>query len=98
MVLVYGPRISSGAVSPMIRASPSRTPVMMPENAVGSTTLTIVFHLGTPRAYDASRSSLGTSFSISSVERTTTGIISSTRARQTAKPTRWKPNVVTQTA
>jgi hypothetical protein len=36
--------------------------------------------------------------SISSVERTTTGIMSSTRARQTAKPTRWKPKVVTHTA
>ena len=56
------------------------TPVMMPENAVGSTTLTIVFHLGTPSAYDASRSSFGTSLSISSVERTTTGIIRSTSA------------------
>ena len=55
-------------------------PVMMPLAAVGSTILAIVFHFGTPSAYDASRSSFGTSFSISSVERTTTGIMSSTRA------------------
>ena len=40
--------ISSGAVSPMTRAMASVTPVMMPASAVGSTTLTIVRHFGTP--------------------------------------------------
>ena len=59
---------------------------MMPASAVGSTTLTIVRHFGTPRAYDASRSSFGTSLSISSVERTTTGIISSDSATEPTKP------------
>ncbi len=46
---------------------------------------TMVFHLGTPSAYDASRRSCGTMRSISSVLRTTTGTISSTSARDTAK-------------
>ena len=60
--------ISSGAVSPMTRAMASVTPVMIPAMAVGSTTLTIVRHFGTPRAYDASRRSVGTSLSISSAD------------------------------
>ena len=49
--------ISSGAVSPITRAIASVTPVMIPDSAVGSTTLTMVRHFGTPRAYDASRRS-----------------------------------------
>ena len=69
-----------------------------PESAVGRTTRTMVVQRGTPRAREASRSSLGTSFNISSVVRTTTGIMRSTSARQTAKPTRWKPKVPTHTA
>ena len=48
----------------------SMTPVTMPPSAVGSTTRRIVCHFGTPSAYDASRSSFGTSLSISSVDRT----------------------------
>ena len=36
--------------------------------------------------------------SISSVERTITGIISSTRASDTAKPERWNPRVATHSA
>ena len=71
---------------------------MMPENAVGRTTFMIVFHFGTPSAYDASRSSLGTSLSISSVERTTVGIIRMTRARVTANGTRCSPIVETHRA
>ena len=58
--------ISSGAVSPMTRATASVTPVMIPAMAVGRTTLTMVRHFGTPRAYAASRSSCGTSLNISS--------------------------------
>ena len=80
--------ISSGAVSPMTRAIASMTPVTMPATAVGSTTLTIVCHFGTPRAYDASRRSSGTSRSISSDERTTIGIISRDRATAPPKPLR----------
>ena len=36
--------------------------------------------------------------SISSVERTITGIINSTSASDTAKPDRWKPSVATHSA
>ncbi len=46
----------------------------------------MVRHFGTPRAYDASRRSSGTSRSISSVERTTIGIISSDSATEPPKP------------
>ena len=42
--------ISSGAVSPITRATASITPVTMPASAVGSTTLTMVSHFGTPSA------------------------------------------------
>ena len=79
---------SSGAVSPITRAVASMTPVMMPPIEVGTTTLMIVRHFGTPRAYDASRRSSGTSRSISSVERTTIGIISSDSATEPPKPNR----------
>ena len=56
-----------------------------PATRSGRTMRAIVFHFGMPSAYDASRSSSGTSFSISSVLRTTTGSISSTSASDTAK-------------
>src|SRR5690606_29263617 len=51
---------SSGAVSPMTRAMASITLVAIPAIEVGMTTFRIVSHLGTPSAYDASRSSFGT--------------------------------------
>ena len=41
---------SSGAVSPVTRATASMTPVVMPADAVGSTTLRMVRHRGMPRA------------------------------------------------
>ena len=41
---------SSGAVSPMIRAVASITPVTRPAKEVGRTTLVIVFHFGVPSA------------------------------------------------
>ena len=89
LVRVVRPAISSsGAVSPTTRAMASVTPVTMPPSAVGSTTLAIVRHFGTPRAYDASRRSSGTSRSISSVERTTIGIISSDSATEPPIPAR----------
>ena len=80
--------ISSGAVSPMTRAIASVIPEAMPAIEVGSTTLMIVRHFGTPSAYAASRSSFGTILSISSVERTTTGIISTDSATEPMKPMR----------
>ena len=79
---------SSGAASPITRAMASVTPVAMPAAEVGSTTLTTVRHFGTPRARDASRSRFGTSLSISSVDRTTTGIMSTVRATAPAMPIR----------
>ena len=60
----------------------------MPAIAVGSTTFTMVFHFGTPSAYDASRNSFATSFSISSAERTTTGVINTDNATPPAIPVR----------
>src|SRR4051794_1866874 len=56
--------ISSGAVSPMMRAIARTTPVPIPPSAVGSTTFTTVRHFGTPSAYAASRSEFGTMRSI----------------------------------
>src|SRR5699024_564108 len=88
--------ISTGAVSPMTRATARKMPEIMPDSAVGMTMLTMVFHLGTPSAYEASRSSSGTSLSISSVDRTMSGIMSSTRARLTAKALSSNWNVVIQ--
>ena len=80
--------MSSGAVSPITRAIARVIPDAMPATEVRSTTLTIVRHFGTPSAYAASRSSFGTTLSISSVDRTTTGIISTDSATEPAKPTR----------
>ena len=76
---------SSGAVSPITRAIAKVILDVMPAIDVRSTTLTITRHFGVPSAYAASRSSLGTILSISSVERTTTGIVS-TRGRRTSSP------------
>ncbi len=87
---------SRGAVSPITRATPNMMPVMMPGRAVGRTILAMVRQRGTPSASEASRSSLGTSLSISSVDRTTTGIIRIARAKVAAKPLRWKPSASTQ--
>jgi hypothetical protein len=77
---------STGAVSPVTRAIASMIPVTIPLAAVGSTTRRIVRHFGTPSAYDASRSDVGTSLIISSHERTTTGSSRIARAIDPAKP------------
>ena len=50
-------------------------PVIIPLDAPGITIETIIRHFGMPKARPASRTECGTNFSISSVERTTTGII-----------------------
>ena len=60
----------------------------MPAIEVRSTTLMIVRHFGVPNAYAASRSSLGTILSISSVDRTTTGIMSTDSATAPMNPIR----------
>ena len=64
----------SGAVSPAILATARRVPVSKPALAVGKTTLRVVRHLWAPRARDASRTLLGTSFRDSSVVLATIGI------------------------
>src|SRR4051794_12114235 len=87
---------SSGAVSPVTRATASITPVMMPADAVGSTMLVTVLQRGTPSANDASRRAPGTSSSISSDDRTTIGSISTASASAPAKPEKPSPVPITQ--
>ena len=58
----------------------------MPGRAVRSTILQMVRCLETPSAYEASRRSPGTTFSISSLVLTTVGIISSESATEPSKP------------
>src|SRR6478672_12829542 len=87
LMLVAKPAVTKmGAVSPMTLAIARVTPEAMPEIAVGITTLRMVRHLRTPRAYAASRSSFGTILSISSLERTTTGIIRTDSATAATAP------------
>ncbi len=50
---------SSGAVSPAMRASASRTPVTTPARAAFSVTRRIMTHFGAPSAKVASRSAFG---------------------------------------
>ena len=73
---------SSGAVSPLMRASASRMPVTMPGSAARYSTCTVTFHCGTPSDSAASRICDGTSRSISSVVRTTTGSTISASAKR----------------
>ena len=75
-----------GAVSPTTRAVASPTPVTRPANEVRSTIFVIVLYFATPSAYEASRSSCGTSRSISSEARTTIGIISTHSAMAAENP------------
>ena len=76
---------SKGAVSPVARATASTMPVISPVLPVLTTTLKMVFHLGTPRAIEASRSAVGTSFNDSSVVLAMIGIIIKLRAMEPAK-------------
>ena len=59
-----------------MRATASRLPVTMPGSVVRTTTPRLVRQRGYPSASAASRSELGTSLIISSVVRSTIGIIS----------------------
>src|SRR5579863_3251107 len=65
----------SGAVSPVMRAKPINMPVRMPARAAFQVTLVITTQAGAPNATAASRISLPTRLSISSVVRTMIGII-----------------------
>lgn len=76
---------SNGAVSPVARAIANTTPVISPVLPVLTTTLKMVFHLGTPRAMEASRRVVGTSLSDSSVVLATIGIIIKLKATAPAK-------------
>ena len=77
---------SSGAVSPEIRATASSTPVTTPAFTARRRTIVATFQRGAPRANAASRKLLGTSASILSVVRTTTGIAISEIAKLPAQP------------
>lgn len=63
-----------GAVSPAIRATPRRIPVIKPPFAEGKTTLMIVRHRCMPNAMEASRTLFETNLSDSSVVLATMGI------------------------
>src|SRR5213592_3091837 len=71
---------SSGAVSPPMRATASRIPVMIPAFAARTVTRVITFHCGAPSAAAASRRLSGTRRSMFSVVRITTGITISASA------------------
>ena len=77
---------SNGAVSPLTRAIANNTPVITPLFAARKTTLIETFHFGAPNANAASRSVVGTNFSMFSVVRTTTGIAISESATVPAQP------------
>ncbi len=77
---------SNGAVSPDIRATASRMPVVTPPRTAFSVTFRITFHIGAPSATAASRRLPGTSRSMFSVVRTTTGIAISASAIEPAQP------------
>src|SRR3546814_4389614 len=80
---------SSGAVWPEMRASASRMPVTMPGMAERYSTCTVTFHCGTPSDSAASRICAGTSCSISSVVRTTTGSTMKASAIAPASAEKW---------
>jgi hypothetical protein len=77
---------SSGAVSPLMRASPSKIPVRMPGAAARYSTCTVTFQRGMPSDRAASRMTSGTRRSVSSVVRTTTGSTISASAMPPAQP------------
>ena len=84
----------SGAVSPDIRATARRIPVMTPPRTAFSVTRRITFHIGAPSATAASRKLAGTRCSMFSVVRTTTGIAISASANEPAQPEKW-PTCIT---
>ena len=71
---------SSGAVSPIPRATARSEPVTRPGSAVGRTTRVTTRQRGAPSASAASRKLSGTSCRTTSAERLTTGSISSDSA------------------
>jgi hypothetical protein len=84
---------STGAVSPMPRATPRITDVTRPDRAVGRTTNQTVRQCGAPVAADASRRLPGTRRSTTSAERMMIGSIMMLTASAAARPERWKPRI-----
>jgi hypothetical protein len=76
---------SIGAVSPVARATANSMPVKRPFFPVLITILSTVFHLGTPRAIEASLNVIGTSLRDSLVVLAIMGSITKLRARPPAK-------------
>ena len=77
---------SSGAVSPLIRANASSTPVTTPLLAARRVTMVVTFQRGAPRANAASRRLPGTSRNMFSVVLNTTGIAIRASASVPAQP------------
>src|SRR5438132_740652 len=69
-----------------MRATASSTPVSTPPRTARSATVTMTFQRGAPRAAAASRMLLGTSRSMFSVVRITTGMTMSASAHAPAQP------------
>ncbi len=88
---------SSGAVSPIIRAIDSSTPVTTPPLTARKVTARLTRQRGAPSANAASRRLPGTRLSMFSVVRTTTGTAISPSAIDPAQPEKW-PTVATATA
>eukprot|EP01139_Manchomonas_bermudensis_P024745 Amastigsp_a843329_7.p3 type:complete len:106 gc:universal Amastigsp_a843329_7:402-719(+) len=88
---------SSGAVSPLMRATASSRPVITPLLAARSVTRVATFQRGAPSANAASRRLPGTSRIMFSVVRTTTGTAISESARLPAHPEKL-PTVATAMA
>ncbi len=84
-----------GAVSPAILAMARRVPVINPPFAEGITILKIVLHLCTPKAIEASRTLLETSFIDSSVVLATIGINMKESAMAPAKGEKVPINPIT---
>lgn len=78
--------ISTGDVSPIPRAVPSRIAVVRPDRAVGRTTCQAVRSRPAPSASDASRRLPGTSRSTTSAARMTMGSIITLIAHPAARP------------
>jgi hypothetical protein len=82
--------ISNGAVSPAMRAIARNAPVMIAGSAAGTDTRRTVCQWCAPRAWLALRRVCGTSFSASSEERMTIGIIMTARANAPARAENWR--------
>ena len=76
---------SNGAVSPVARATANNMPVKSPFFPVLITILIMVFHLGIPRAIEASLNVIGTSLRDSLVVLAMIGSITKLRATPPAK-------------